>query len=590
MTALVLHTDACQVNLLPLNFQIMTLLNRIYKSIASFFRTPECLYWWVVIALIIPNILLDVTEASPILCKISNVLLPIGVYMLLMAACRRVGIMSLIMLPFMILAAFQLVLLYLYGESVIAVDMFLNVVTTNVREVNELLGNLIYAIGAVVVLYLPPLIWGGIAAAKKSMISEQFRRKVIRVGGLSAICGCVVAVCSLAATPQPALQHEIFPVNAISNMIEAIRRTKATNNFMQTSAGYRFDARSLRDSSLHEVYVFVIGETSRALNWQLNGYARETNPLLSQEPNVTFFGKSISESNTTHKSVPMLMSALSAENFNEINGSKSIITAMKEAGFHTHFFSNQAPNRSYTEFFGTEADDVRYTDLSAAVHPFDHELAEWVKTELSTNRHAKEFFVLHTYGSHFLYRDRYPQEFEYFRPDNTLDANAANRESLVNGYDNAIRYTDHVLADIISTLKETDGYSGLLYSSDHGEDIFDDKRNRFLHASPSPTYYQLHVASLAWVSDSLAADYPAIQRNIRQHSIQPVSPQRSLFHTAMQMAGVTTPVLEASYSLADSTYTAGNPVYLTDHNTSVPLVRSGVKQADIIQLNKLLKQ
>ena len=142
-----MHTDVCRDHQVTLNFQIMTLLNRIYKPITSFFRKPECLYWWVVIALIIPNILLDVTETSPILCKISNVLLPVGVYMLLMAACRKIGIMSLLMLPFMILAAFQLVLLYLYGESVIAVDMFLNVVTTNVREVNELLGNLIYAIG-----------------------------------------------------------------------------------------------------------------------------------------------------------------------------------------------------------------------------------------------------------------------------------------------------------------------------------------------------------------------------------------------------------------------------------------------------------
>ena len=27
----------------------------------------------------------------------------------------------------------------------------------------------------------------------------------------------------------------------------------------------------------------VVGETSRALNWQLYGYERETNPLLSRQ-------------------------------------------------------------------------------------------------------------------------------------------------------------------------------------------------------------------------------------------------------------------------------------------------------------------
>ena len=229
------------------------------------------------------------------------------------------------------------------------------------------------------------------------------------------------------------------------------------------------------------------------------------------------------------------MSALYAENFNEINGTKSIITAMKEAGFHTHFFSNQAPNRSYTEFFGAEADDVRYTNLASAVHPYDDEIAQWIKDELRSNTHMKEFFVIHTYGSHFLYRDRYPSGFAYFLPDNAVDANAANRESLINGYDNSIRYTDSVLADIINALKEVNGYAGLMYSSDHGEDIFDDARNRFLHASPSPTYYQLHVASLSWICDSLITDHPEMQRNMKRNSMLPVSPQPPYFkpHTRL---------------------------------------------------------
>ena len=567
----------------------MTFLNRIYSAAASFFKNPKHLYWWVVIVLIIPNILLDITENGSLLCKTANLLLPAGVYMMLMAAKRRAGVMALFMLPFMILAAFQLVLLYLYGESVIAVDMFLNVVTTNVREVNELLGNLIYAIGAVVVLYLPPLIWGGVATAKHVLLDAHFRHKVIRLGGATAILGCVAAACSLTATPQPALQHEIFPANAVGNMIEAIRRAKATAGFKSTSADYEFNAESVRDSSLREVYVFVIGETARAINWQLNGYNRETNPMLSKERNVTFFSKSISESNTTHKSVPMLMSALYAENFNEINGTKSIITAMKEAGFHTHFFSNQASNRSYTEFFGAEADDVRYTNLASAVHPYDDEIAQWIKDELRSNTHMKEFFVIHTYGSHFLYRDRYPSGFAYFLPDNAVDANATNRESLINGYDNSIRYTDSVLADIINALKEVNGYAGLMYSSDHGEDIFDDARNRFLHASPSPTYYQLHVASLSWICDSPITDHPEMQRNMKRNSMSPVSPQRSLFHTTLQLAGVTTPVFQAAHSLADSAYEVRPAIYLTDHNTAVPLVKSGVKDADITQLKHLIR-
>ena len=41
----------------------------------------------------------------------------------------------------------------------------------------------------------------------------------------------------------------------------------------------------------------------------------------------------------------------------------------------------------------------------------------------------------------------------------------------------------------------------MLYLSDHGEDIFDDARARYLHASPIPTYYQLHIPYIIWFSD-----------------------------------------------------------------------------------------
>ena len=56
---------------------------------------------------------------------------------------------------FLFFGAFQIVLLYLFGQSIIAVDMFLNLVTTNSSETLELLDNLTPAIIAVIILYVP---------------------------------------------------------------------------------------------------------------------------------------------------------------------------------------------------------------------------------------------------------------------------------------------------------------------------------------------------------------------------------------------------------------------------------------------------
>ena len=73
----------------------------------------------------------------------------------------------------------------------------------------------------------------------------------------------------------------------------------------------------------------MIGETSRSDNWSLYGYERETNPRLSKEKSLVCFTDVVTQCNATHKSVPLILSAASADNFEIIYKQKSIITAFK---------------------------------------------------------------------------------------------------------------------------------------------------------------------------------------------------------------------------------------------------------------------
>ena len=561
------------------------------SKVTDILRKPSALILWTVAALLVPNIVLNITEPYNLLWQVANIALPTGVYLLLMVAMRRTGACALTTIPFMVLGAFQLVLTYLYGESIIAVDMFLNVVTTNFTEATELLSNLAIAIIAVIVLYLPVIAWGIFQLAKKSEASATLRRETAIWGLSLTLFGAGIAgVATFSSTSDShsgnTIGRCVFPVNVIGNMAEAVKRTGQTSDYPMTSRDFTFNATSGHTDGEREIYVYVIGETSRAINWQLGGYDRPTNPRLSQRDNVVFFNRAISESNTTHKSVPMLLSHLNAENFDSINQVKSIITAMKEAGFYTRFFSNQAPNRSYTEFFGQEADDVRYTDRSSGAVPMDCDLLGWIRGAVTDSVHPRQFIVIHSYGSHFLYLDRYPRCDAFFLPDNHADATPAHRPDLINAYDNTIRHTDRFLDSVIAGLDSCRCLSALIYSSDHGEDIFDDSRERFLHASPNPTYYQLHVAMLAWVSDSLAAAHPGMLEAMEANSMKSVSPQRSMFPTMLDFSGVTTPVDDKRFSLARDTYTPGKPVYLNDLNRALPLKKSGLKEPDI----KLLQQ
>lgn len=545
---------------------------------------------WVPLALIVPNIVLSITEPVTVWSSIANILFPLGVFLMLISLWRRTGGMTLMMLPFMIFAAFQIVLLYLYGGSVIAVDMFLNVVTTNVSEATELLANLLAAMAVVILLYLPPLIWGAVALFKKYALQESFCRKMRAVGVVMTIAGGVSMFLAWMFAPGYSIVHETFPVNVISNLVEACRRYNETSRHDELSADFTYNARSLRPAEEREVYLFVIGETGRGANWQLGGYDRPTNPRLSKEEGVVFFPKSISESNTTHKSVPMLMSFVSAENFDSIAHYKSIITAFREAGFSTAFISNQEPNRSYTEHFGNEADTVIYVHTAhGGIHAYDDAVLAPVDRLLADTLRRKQLIVIHTYGSHFKYRDRYPGAFSFFIPDNTIDASRANRSQLINAYDNSIRYTDHVLASLIDRLKSQGVKSALLYASDHGEDIFDDDRDRFLHASPVPTAWQIHQATLIWLSPVLSAENPEADKALRDNALRRISPQKSLFHTAMQLAGIASPLVVDTLSLVSRRYHAAPPVYLNDLNQPLPLKNCGLKEQDLKILAPLLR-
>lgn len=562
------------------------------KLIDRYIYSPVFWAIWTGLALLMPNIMLDFTESYNFGWRLTNLILPGGLYLMLLGSNRHLGVSVLLSFPIMLFCSFQIVLIYLYGGSIIAVDMFLNVLTTNVAEATELLSNLVIAILFVVVLYLPPLVWAIVALWKRPKLPQLDRRSLLLTGSGLAVIGIFAAILTTYTTgDHQAFRRNVFPINVIGNMVEAVHRTQMTVDYPITSSSFDYQAHSLRDSAEQEIYVLVIGETSRAINWQLAGYDRPTNPKLSKESNLTFFDRAISQSNTTHKSVPMIMSFATAENFDSINYYKSILTAMKQAGFKTWFLSNQAPNHSYTQFFGEEADSVKYFNgVSSANSMCDTDMLPDIAKAIADSTANKKFIVVHSYGSHFLYGDRYKKEFERFKPCDNLDAKAANRTSLINAYDNSIVATDSFLADIIDMLRDQNCLSFMIYSSDHGEDIFDDSRGRFLHASPTPTYYQLHVAMCAWMSDQLAATLPGARNNLSANSADMVSPQESIFPTLLDVAGVESPYVNHHRSLVRGDYRPNHLLYLTDLNQPVPLIHSGLKKIDKKMFNQILPE
>lgn len=545
------------------------------------------LFYILLIVLAIPNIALDFTETMSLPAKTANVLLPVAAVWLTLTLSRRPGKMAWAMFPMMFFAAFQIVLLYLFGRSVISVDMFLNLVTTNPGEALELLDNLVPAVATVVIIYIPVLVLATRSIIRGETLPEAFLRRQRKAASAMLVAGLAALAAAYAADEDYRIENDMYPVNVCYNLVLAVERADATAHYAETSAGFTFHARPTHDVGEREIYVLVIGETARAMNFGIYGYSRDTTPMLSRTEGLTVFTDVLTQSNTTHKSVPMLLSAASAEDYDRIYREKSIITAFREAGFHTAFFSNQRPNRSFIDIFGMEADEWRFIKdgKDAEGNPSDDRLAELTEETIKKD-YKKLFIVLHTYGSHFNYRERYPRSAAFFLPDNATEAVASNRPELLNAYDNTIRETDRLLATMAGMLRQSGALSAMLYTSDHGENIFDDSRGKFLHASPVPSYYDMHVPFIVWTSPSYRSAFPGTASALAANAGKSVASNAAVFHTVLSMAGIATPCREDSLSVASGMYRESPRHYLNDHNRPVALDRLGLDKEDMDMMRR----
>ena len=566
------------------------MLHTIKNIFHNFITGPRQLYYFFIIVNLIPNFVLLFTEPYSFTGKIVLVTFPLGMYFIIYSLLKNVGLLQLILIPQLVMNAFQLVILYLFGESVIAVDMFLNLATTNASEAGELLDNLWPAIVCVCVIYIPTITIAAFACKQKTHLLLPFRKRMVVIGFILLIASYGLSYTAKNRnTDTYKLKYDVFPINVYYNLNFAIEKWQRSALYPLTSKDFKFDAKKENQAGQREIYVLVVGEASRADNWSLGGYERETNPYLSTTPGIVFYKDAITQANATHKSVPLILSAATAENYDEIYRQKSILEAFKEAGFTTLFLSNQTPNRTFTDYFAAKADhhvNIRPASTGGlyTTNNYDTHMLPLLRHYIDSIP-GNLFIVMHTYGSHFNYRERYPREFAYFTPDDATEVEVKNRQQLINAYDNSIRYTDYFLHSLINLLDSTNACTAMYYSPDHGEDLLDDSRKRFLHASPHPTYYQLHIPYMLWFSTSYQNAFPQAYEAAIQNLPKPVS-TNAAFHTLLDMASIRTPYLNQARSLVNPNFAIEKRMYLNDYDQPVFYYNSGLKEQDKEMIEK----
>lgn len=520
----------------------------------------------------IPNFILANTEQYGWWSIIAGILIPIGFYMIMLSVIRLTGASVLIGVWIFILCAFQIALLFLWGQSIIATDMFTNLITTNPGEASELLSNLSEAIFTVCIIYGPILIYSIYASHKHFRITKKMQRVLIISGLIVGSIGGLTLIPARLLSKESVFLNEVFPANVLYNLNLSISNHFKVKQYRENTKSFSYRATRSDNPRDREIYIYIIGEASRAASWSMYGYDRDTNPMLSQRNDIVLLHNTLTQSNTTHKSVPLMLTSVGAHNHEEIYKRTGIANIFEDTGFKTYFISNQTQQGALVDLLADQADERVYIGAPR----YDIQLLSMMKRIIESEKDGDLFFILHCYGSHYAYNLRYPEEFAHFKPDNNISIDIENKEQVVNSYDNSIRYTDMVLNEIIEYIDSLDVYSTLLYCADHGEDLYDDERDRFLHASPTITYYQVHVASMMWFSDKYRQRYPDRVAAVETNNWSPITTY-SMFHTMCDAASINSPYIDKKVALTNKEFDKhAKRYYLDDHNQAVAFDRKQI--------------
>lgn len=452
---------------------------------------------------------------------------------------------KIIIIPILIISSISNYAMFQLGIYIDS-DMIRNVLQTNQREANDLI-----TISGILWLIFMGIIPALLLLFTKIRYKSFFREILYRILGIIICIGIIGGIAAISYK-----QYAAFGRNnsELTRLINPSNYLYATARYFKKIALVNRKFQILDPSPSHtpgehpRVFILVVGETSRSMNFSLNGYNKPTNPKLSQQDIINF--KNVTSCGTaTAISVPCMFSNLprTAYNADTANYSENLLDILQKSGINVLWRENDDGCKGVCKRVATDdmvkLNHLQFCDGNAC---FDEVLIEDLEAYLKTVT-KDTFIVLHTIGSHGpTYYKRYPKEFQKFNPTcDTAEIQKCSQEAITNTYDNTILYIDHVLSNTIDILKKFPKInSGMLYLSDHGESL--GENNVYLHGIPYSIapIEQISIPMLLWRSDLMRQTDKIDEKCLKKIAeTEPLS-QDNLFHSILGLMQVNTIVYD----------------------------------------------
>ena len=462
---------------------------------------------------------------------------PVGVLLLLVAAANSYFMLS-------------------YG-IVIDPTMMANTVQTDLREVRDLLSWSLLVVLALGVA-LPGWWWW-----RQPVQQWPVRRLLGRQLGLAGLAVLVMLVVvwasfqDLASTMRnhKSLRYMLNPFNTLYASTRLVVGQTAQASIPLQPIGQ--DAALARPSGTGDaapLIVLVVGETVRAANFGLAGYARDTTPQLRQlqdRGELAYFNQVTSCGTNTQTSVPCMFSHLGREAYtHNTTPYENLLDVLQRAGMQVLWLDNQSGCKGVCDRVPTTStrelkdpalcpDGECFDEIMLRVLP--ERLAQLEKTAGKGPNTSGTVVVLHQMGNHGpAYFKRTPADMKAYQPEcrsNVLQDCPV--QDIVNAYDNAVRYTDHLLGQTVRWLQAQPRPTALLYVSDHGESL--GEKGLYLHGMPymMAPKEQTHVPMALWLSKPLQKQLGWDGACWQKHVAEAVSHDH-YFHSVLNLAQVKT--------------------------------------------------